>query len=58
MTVTTNLASSMIPALRRAVASPILVQQAQFQSEQQGVEQQQEQQLLCLAQRSLEASAE
>jgi hypothetical protein len=37
---------------------PIPVQQAQFQSEEQGMEQLQEQQLPCLAQRSLEASAE
>lgn len=42
----------------RAAVYPIPVQQAQFQSEEQGMEQLQEQQLPCLAQRSLEASAE
>jgi hypothetical protein len=52
-----NPASLALPALRRVAGCPIPVQQAQLQSEQQGAEQQ-EQQLLRLAQRSLEASAE
>lgn len=57
-TFSTNPAGSTRRALRYAAVCLILDPRAQLQAEQQGMEQQQEQQLLpCLAQRSLEVSA-